>query len=87
MTQEIRYVSFQISDGVRYESLRFYNGEMETILDFSWDDKYGNGAVGVWTPPQEIPEGQRIIGLKADTFNTLRFRGFSFMLSPPIAQR
>ena len=70
----------QVSDGVRFESLRLYDSEMDTIVDFSWDDTYANGAVGVWTEPQEIPQGQRIIGLKVDTFNTQRIRSLSFVL-------
>ena len=53
----------QVSDGVRFESLRFFDSEMDIIFEYSWDDEHGNGAVGVWQPPQEIPEGSRIIGI------------------------
>ena len=86
-SREIRFVSMQVSDGVRFESLRFFDSEMDIIFEYSWDDEHGNGAVGVWQPPQEIPEGSRIIGIQADTFNTLRFRSFSFVLSPPLTER
>ena len=70
--------------GARFESLRLYDGEMDYIVDFSWDDAHANGAGGVWTEPQEIPQGQKIMGLKVDIFHIKRIRSLSFILSPQI---
>ena len=50
-----------VQSGAWYSGIRFYNENQETIVDYSWTTE------GEWTPLQEIPADQQIIGLKCNT--------------------
>ena len=48
--------------GRYFTGLRFYDDEMNYIVNSSW------GIEGTWTDPIEIPEGQQIIGVRVNGF-------------------
>ena len=48
---------------------------MESVVDVMWQSAGNN-----WTEPQEIPIGQKIIGVKVNTFWELWVTGLSFVL-------
>ena len=64
-SREIRYVRMKLYLGIYYTALWFEDEQERTILKDEW---FNVGVSSdVWTPQQKIPEGQHIIGFKAET--------------------
>ena len=60
-SKEIRYVRMATKYGVYFNAIWFLDDKYETISKEVWRSS------GEWHRPQEIPRGQHIIGIKADT--------------------
>ena len=78
--QAIRYVSMYMTNGNLYCGLRFLDAQQEYIVNETWLDMVESS---YWTPLYEMPEGQQIIGIYANTFNDSDYIAFlSFVLVP-----
>ena len=66
------------NNGIFYNGLRFYDDTKNIMYYFDWVKQENEE----WTPLQQIPEGSRIFGLKADTKSQpLYFTGLIFLLA------
>ena len=77
-SRTIAYLSMRIYYGASYSGFRLLDSSMQTIVEVE------HNTSGSWSDPQEIQEGQQIIGLQVhtpDDDNVLRH--FTFLLSPP----
>ena len=61
--------------GIFYAGIRLLDDKMDYVVDVMWQSAGDN-----WTEPQEIPAGQKIIGVKVNTFWELWITGLSFIL-------
>ena len=61
ITKTIQYVSMRVYS-VGFQGIRFLDQEGDLITEEIWGDPRLGGE---WTVANEIPEGQKIIGLKA----------------------
>ena len=77
-SRTIRAISMLLYYGRNIEGLRFYDNEMNFIIDITWD----HSSAGSWTDPQFIPEDMQIIGVKAVTHYENWIRGIDFVLGP-----
>ena len=62
--EEVRYVSMGIRGGLKLAGLMLLNEELDILAYEHWYKLNSLGASLEWTPLQEIPPGQRIIGVK-----------------------
>ena len=63
----IRKISMSMHRGIYYTGIAFYDVDEVLIYNGSGVWTLEDSSNDKWTPIEEIPEGQRIIGLKATT--------------------
>lgn len=84
-SQQIRYIKMRVqSHSNIIEGIALMSLESDYIIDVMWDEESSyNGEItaaqGDWTQPQEIPVGQHIIGLWANTDDSDSIRGLAFL--------
>ena len=68
-------MSAKIKGRYPYTGLRFYGADKTIITEYSWEID------GEWTPQQEVPLGQQIVGLRCDTESSSTYvLNLSFLL-------
>ena len=76
----VKFVSMRMKNSATYTGLRIYWERGRTALAID-EEVWSDEDEGAWTAPQQVPDGQVIIGYRCDTVSSPSFiRQLSFVL-------
>ena len=81
--RDIRYIRMRINEETAaLTGIALMSSWTVTIAEETWSGRASDKSE-VWTDLQEVPEGQRIIGLKTDTTSTEGISSLAFITAEP----